>query len=135
MSNQCDNCNALECKMALIDSEGFVVATIIANHHDDIEPLHNIYEFEKAIECCGLDYVSVGDKYDADNNVFIDKYYMPIVYPNENGKIVLDKTVKGEGHPEYVAPEPTPEPTAKELAEQKLAFLGLTKEDLQALLS
>lgn len=135
MSNQCDNCDALECKTALIDSEGYVVATIIANHHDDFEPLKNTYEFETTVECCGLDYVTAGDKYDAENNTFLDAYYFSGVMHNENGKLVLDKRKPWIGHPDYVEPEPTPEPTAKELAEQKLASLGLTKEDLQALLS
>lgn len=134
MSNQCNDCSALECKLALVDSEGGVVATIIANHHDNIDALHNTYEFEKGIECCGLDFVTIGDKYDFENNIFIDKYYNSVVYPTENGKIALDKT-PWIGHPDYVAPELTPEPTAAEIAEQKLATLGLTKEDIQALLA
>jgi hypothetical protein len=132
MSNQCELCTANECKTALIDSEGFVVATIIANHDDDFEILHNSYEFETTIECCDLDYVSIGDKYDSETNTFIDKYYFPAIVMNENGKFTLDKSAPWTGHPDYVAPEPEPELTD---AEKKLQALGLTKEDLQSLLA
>ena len=135
MSNQCENCSALECKIAILDSDGIVINVIIANHHDDLDSLHNIYEFEKTIECCNVDYVTSGDKYDEENNLFIDKYWSPGFTINENGKYVAVKHTPWENHPDYVEPEPTPEPTALELAEEKLAKLGLTKEDLQALLA
>lgn len=132
MSNQCEHCSAIECKTALIDSEGFVVATIIANHDDDFTPLKETYEFETTIECCDLDYVTVGDKYDSENNTFIDKYYFPAIIMNENGKFALDKSTPWSGHPDWVEPEPEPELTD---AEKKLQALGLTKEDLQSLLA
>lgn len=135
MSNQCENCPELECQTALIDSEGFVITTIIANHDDDFTPLKEIYDFETTVECCGLLWVSTGDKYDAETNTFTDKYYFPAIIKNENGKFIAAKDVKMENHPDYVAPEPTPEPTVAEVAEQKLAALGLTKEDIQALLA
>lgn len=135
MSNQCDNCNALECRLAIVDSEGIVINVIIANHHDDLDALKNVYEFDKLIEVCEIPYVSSGDKWDSVNNIFIDEYYSSGMDYNENGKFIAVKHTPLKNHPDYVEPEPTPEPTAKEIAEQKLASLGLTKEDLQALLS
>lgn len=106
MSNQCDNCNALECKTALIDLENYVVAVIIANHHDDFAPLKNIYEFETTIECCNIENVSIGDKYNANNNTFLKNYYFSGIIKNENNKFVLDKSKPWIGHPDYVAEEP-----------------------------
>lgn len=135
MSNQCENCSALECKIAIVDSDGIVINVIIANHHDDLEILHDSYEFEKTVECCGIEYVSSGDKYDEENNIFIDKYYSAGFFVNSNGKFEAVKHTPLENHPDYVEPEPIPEPTAAEIAEEKLARLGLTKEDLQALLA
>jgi hypothetical protein len=132
MSNQCDNCSALECRLALIDEEGIVVSVIIANHHDDLSALHNVYVFETAMECCNLPYVGPGDKWDSENNVFIDDYYSPGLDYDENRRFKVIKTNLGKGHPDYVAPEPEPELTE---AEQKLAALGLTKEDLKSLLA
>jgi hypothetical protein len=135
MSNQCDNCDALECKVALIDDEGIVVNVIIANHHDDLEALHKIYVFEKTMEVCSIPWCSTGDKWDEETQTFIDKYYSPGLDWTEDGKYKVIKTNIWSGHPDWVEPEPTPEPTALELAEEKLAKLGLTKEDLQALLA
>ena len=135
MSNQCADCSAEECKVAIIDSEGIVINVIIANHDDDLEALRNIYEFETTMECCNIPYVTSGDKWDAENNIFIDKYFSPGFTWNEDGKYIAVKHTPLENHPDYVAPEPTPEPTAAEIAEQKLAALGLTKEDIQALLA
>lgn len=135
MSNQCEDCSAVECQTALIDSEGFVLATIVANHDDDFTPLKESYDFETTVECCELLWVSQGDKYDAETNTFTDKYYFPALVKNEDGKWVLDKSTPWVNHPDYVEPEATPEPTAAEIAEGKLAALGLTKEDIQALLA
>ena len=135
MSNQCDNCSALECKIALIDEDGIVVNVVIANHHDDLSAFHKTYIFEKTMEVCDLPYVSTGDKWDEETQTFIDKYYSPGLVYAEDGRFKVIKTNIWSGHPDWVEPEPTPEPTAKELAEKKLASLGLTAEDLQALLS
>lgn len=135
MSNQCDNCSAIECKLAIIDSDGIVINVIIANHHDDLSKLGDSYEYETTVECCDISYVTPGDKWDSENNVFIDKYYTPGMAWNEDGKYIAVKHTPLENHPDYVVPEPIPEPTTLELAEEKLTKLGLTKEDLQALLA
>jgi hypothetical protein len=112
-----------------------VVNVIIANHHDDLEALHKIYVFEKTMEVCSIPWCSTGDKWDEETQTFIDKYYSPGLDWTEDGKYKVIKTNIWSGHPDWVEPEPTPEPTALELAEEKLAKLGLTKEDLQALLA
>jgi hypothetical protein len=135
MSNQCIDCSAEECKIAIVDSEGIVINVIIANHHDDLEALNNLYEFETTVECCNIEWVNSGDKWDSENNVFIDNYFSPGFTWNENGKYVAVKHTPWKNHPDYVEPEPTTEPTALEIAEEKLTRLGLTKEDLQALLA
>ena len=132
MSNQCKDCESLECQTALIDSEGYVVASIIANYDDDFTPLKDVYEFETTVECCDNLRVGAGDKYNAETNTFTHQHYFPGIHKNDEGKFVLDKSTPWINHPDYVEREPEPELTE---AEQKLAALGLTKEDLQSLLA